>query len=122
MRPTRRDILSGAAGLAAVAGAARAAEASRLILLGTAGGPSPKPNRAAPAQAIVVGGKVHVIDCGNGVARQLALAGLSVNALASVFLTHQHSDHNADYGNLMLLAWAAGLRACRSSRSALRLR
>jgi len=26
-----------------------------------------------------------------------------------VFLTHHHSDHNADYGNLLLLAWAAGL-------------
>ena len=24
--------------------------------------------------------------------------------------THHHSDHNADYGNLILLAWTAGLR------------
>jgi ribonuclease BN (tRNA processing enzyme) len=30
--------------------------------------------------------------------------------LRHVFLTHHHSDHNADYGNLVLLAWAAGLR------------
>jgi ribonuclease BN (tRNA processing enzyme) len=27
-----------------------------------------------------------------------------------VFITHHHSDHNADYGNLLLLGWAAGLR------------
>lgn len=27
-----------------------------------------------------------------------------------MFLTHHHSDHNADYGNLIWLAWAAGLR------------
>jgi ribonuclease BN (tRNA processing enzyme) len=27
-----------------------------------------------------------------------------------VFITHQHSDHNADYGNLIWLAWTAGLR------------
>jgi ribonuclease BN (tRNA processing enzyme) len=27
-----------------------------------------------------------------------------------VFITHQHSDHNADYGNLLLLAWASGLK------------
>ena len=26
-----------------------------------------------------------------------------------VFITHQHSDHNADYGNLIWLAWASGL-------------
>jgi ribonuclease BN (tRNA processing enzyme) len=24
-------------------------------------------------------------------------------------LTHQHSDHNADCGNLIWLAWASGL-------------
>jgi ribonuclease BN (tRNA processing enzyme) len=27
-----------------------------------------------------------------------------------VFITHHHSDHNADYGNVIWLAWAAGLR------------
>ena len=31
--------------------------------------------------------------------------------LRHVFLTHQHSDHNADYGNLLLLSWAAGLKS-----------
>jgi len=30
--------------------------------------------------------------------------------LRHIFLTHQHSDHNADYGNLLLLAWTSGLR------------
>jgi len=51
----------------------------------------------------------HVIDCGNGVARQLVLAGVPLTTLRNVFITHQHSDHNADYGNLIWLAWAAGL-------------
>lgn len=83
--------------------------ASRLILLGTAGGPTPKPNRAAPAQAIVVGDSTYIVDCGNGVARQMVLANLKLGSLRSVFLTHQHSDHNADYGNLLLLAWATDL-------------
>jgi ribonuclease BN (tRNA processing enzyme) len=52
----------------------------------------------------------YVIDCGNGVARQLALAGVPLPTLRHVFITHHHSDHNADYGNLLWLAWAAGLR------------
>ncbi|WP_242112323.1 MBL fold metallo-hydrolase [Luteimonas aquatica] len=83
---------------------------TRLILLGTAGGPTPKALRAAPASAVVVDGAVYLVDCGNGVARQLALAGLPLGAVGNVFITHHHSDHNADYGNLLLLAWAADLR------------
>ena len=51
-----------------------------------------------------------VVDCGDGVARQLVLAGIPLARIRHVFLTHQHSDHNADYGNLLLLAWTAGLR------------
>jgi ribonuclease BN (tRNA processing enzyme) len=52
----------------------------------------------------------YVIDCGNGVARQLVFAGVPLSKLRHIFLTHHHSDHNADYGNLILLSWTAGLR------------
>ncbi len=82
---------------------------TQLILLGTAGGPAPKRTRSAPAQVVVVDGTSYVIDCGNGVGRQLVHAGVSLNSIRSVFLTHHHSDHNADYGNLFLLAWASNL-------------
>ncbi|MGZ3402223.1 MAG: MBL fold metallo-hydrolase [Phenylobacterium sp.] len=107
---TRRTLLGAGAAMLAAPRLAGAAEGeSRLILLGTGGGPTPKPNRSAPANAVVVNGAVYVVDCGNGVARQLVLAGLPLNALKAVFVTHQHSDHNADYGNLLLLSWAANL-------------
>ena len=82
---------------------------SRLILLGTGGGPTPKPNRSAAAQVVVVNGASYVVDCGNGVARQMILAKLKLASLRSVFITHHHSDHNADYGNLLLLAWGTDL-------------
>jgi len=95
--------------MAATALAAEAPGRSRLILLGTAGGPTPKANRAAPAQVIIVGGSAYVIDCGNGVARQLVLAGVPLGSIRDVFITHQHSDHNIDYGALLLLAWAGPL-------------
>lgn len=90
---------------------ARSAEParSRLILLGTAGGPTPKPNRAGPSQAIIVNGATYIVDCGDGVARQMAAAKLKFSSLSAVFLTHHHSDHNADYGNLLLLGWASDL-------------
>jgi len=51
-----------------------------------------------------------VVDCGDGVARQFVFAGVPLPRLRHIFLTHHHSDHNADYGNLLLLAWAAGLQ------------
>ena len=84
-------------------------DATRLVLLGTAGGPTPKSGRAAPAQAIVVGDRVYLVDCGDGVARQMALAQLPLRHLRAVFITHQHSDHNAGYGPLFLLGWAGGI-------------
>lgn len=82
---------------------------TRLILLGTAGGPRPRATRSAPAQVIVVNEAAYVIDCGNGVARQLVTAGVPLRSIRGVFITHHHSDHNADYGTLLLLAWTAGL-------------
>src|SRR5262249_43978169 len=59
---------------------------------------------------IVVNDVAYVVDCGNGVARQLVFADITLTKVRHVFLTHHHSDHNADYGNLLLLAWAAGLK------------
>ncbi len=83
---------------------------TRLILLGTGGGPRPKKENNATSQVIIINNLLYVVDCGDGVARQLTLAGLSLDKLRHVFITHHHSDHNADYGNLLLLSWASGLR------------
>lgn len=114
MSGTRRQFFQSAASLLGCALAPRPAEgqsgASRLILLGTGGGPRPRKTNSASAQVIVVNEMAYVVDCGDGVARQLVLAGVPLPTLRHVFLTHQHSDHNADYGNLILLAWTAGLR------------
>ena len=110
---TRRSFLAAGGSLLACARLARGQGTrrprTRLVLLGTAGGPTPKATRAAPAQAIVAGDRVYLVDCGDGVARQLALAKIPVRQLRAVFLTHQHSDHNAGYGPLFLLGWTAGL-------------
>jgi ribonuclease BN (tRNA processing enzyme) len=110
----RRTLLLGAVGAGAAAlwplrPSAQAAK-TRLIFLGTGGGPRPRKAASAPAQVILINDVAYVVDCGDGVARQLAFAGVPLTALRHVFVTHHHSDHNADYGNLMLLAWAAGLR------------
>jgi ribonuclease BN (tRNA processing enzyme) len=82
----------------------------KLILLGTGGGPRPRKASSAPAQVILVNDAAYVVDCGDGVARQLVFADVPLPNLRHIFITHHHSDHNADYGNLILLAWTAGLR------------
>jgi ribonuclease BN (tRNA processing enzyme) len=110
---TRRSFLAAGASLVGAAALARAQTPeqprTRLVLLGTAGGPAPKVGRAAPAQAVVGGDRSYLVDCGDGVARQLALAQLPIRQLRAIFITHQHSDHNAGYGPLWLLGWTAGL-------------
>ena len=109
----RREFVGTLGAVAAAINSPRHSRASqpptRLILLGTGGGATPKRTRAASSQVIIAGGEAYVVDCGNGVARQLVLAGVPFQSLRHVFITHHHSDHNADYGNLVLLFWASGL-------------
>jgi ribonuclease BN (tRNA processing enzyme) len=110
---TRRELLLGAvaASVAPIRPRQEAARQSltRLILLGTGGGPTPKKSVSAPATLIIANDTPYVVDCGDGVARQWVSADVSLLKLRHIFITHQHSDHNADYGNLILLAWATGL-------------
>jgi ribonuclease BN (tRNA processing enzyme) len=119
MSIARRKLLVGAgAALAAAAlsplGAARAQgtrKRTRLILLGTGGGPRiVAPGRSKPANLLVINDVPYVVDCGEGVAHQVTQAGVPLNMLRHVFITHHHSDHDLDYGNLIYDAWAAGLR------------
>ncbi len=108
----RRTFLGSVAGAAASWPLVASAQErkTRLILLGTGGGPRPRKASSASAQVIIANGTPYVVDCGDGVARQLVFAGVPLDKLRHIFITHHHSDHNADYGNLIWLAWAAGLR------------
>lgn len=106
---SRRSFLMSAVALAATTRLASRQAGTRLILLGTGGGPRPRKANSSSAQVIVSNGLAYVVDCGDGVARQMAFAGVPLPSLRHVFITHQHSDHTADYGNLILLAWTAGL-------------
>lgn len=51
-----------------------------------------------------------LVDCPDGTARQLALAGINLTRIERIFITHNHSDHMAGLGALLLLAWGAGLK------------
>ena len=84
------------------------AMSTKVITLGTQGGPLTVGKRAQPANAVVVGDRVYLVDAGNGVARQIAAAGLDHRRVGHVFITHNHNDHNADWGTLVGLQWNTG--------------
>ncbi|MCG2592392.1 MBL fold metallo-hydrolase [Ramlibacter sp. XY19] len=88
-----------------------AAAQTRVVTLGTQGGPLPSVTRAQPANAVVVGDRIYLVDAGNGVARQLVAAGLDYRKVGTVFITHNHDDHDADWGTLLGLQWSTGRRA-----------
>src|SRR5438132_13700419 len=76
---------------------------TRVILLGTKGGPtlSSKSGRNNSATLILINDVQYLIDCGYGVSRQLISVGVALNRLRYIFITHHHSDHNLEYGPLL---------------------
>src|SRR5580692_2829637 len=110
----RRDALkltlAGAAAFAAPAVLAQTAKPrTRIVFLGTKGGPRIGLGRSNPANLVMVNDTPFVIDCGMGVSHQLVSAGVPLESVKYIFISHHHSDHNLEYGNLVYNAWAAGL-------------
>lgn len=102
--------LSGMALLAAPRVVAQAAKArTRIVFLGTKGGPRVGVGPANPANLLVVNDTPFVVDCGMGVSHQLVAAGVPLESVKYIFISHHHSDHNLEYGNLVYNAWATGL-------------
>ena len=76
---------------------------TKLVLLGTAGGPPPSAGRRGVASAVVVGDRAYLVDAGYGTVRTLFQAGISIADIEQVFITHTHSDHIVDLFNLIWL-------------------
>ncbi|WP_457971641.1 MBL fold metallo-hydrolase [Arthrobacter sp. D1-17] len=98
---------------------------TRLVLLGTSGGPPywPGGTREGISSALVVGDRYYLIDAGHGVMGQLRKAKLGPNyekdldgpldVLAGIFLTHLHSDHVVDLNNILSEGIFNGLQSVR---------
>ncbi|WP_373490627.1 MBL fold metallo-hydrolase [Parasphingorhabdus sp.] len=80
-----------------------------VILCGT-GSPLPDPTRAGPCSAVIIDGKMFIVDIGGGAVRNLGLMGLAPGQVEALLLTHFHSDHIDGMGELMLQRWAGGGR------------
>lgn len=77
-----------------------------VTLLGT-GSPIPDPDRAGPSTLVRAGGQTLLVDCGRGVLQRLAAAGSGANVLSALLLTHLHSDHIADLGDVLITRWVS---------------
>jgi ribonuclease BN (tRNA processing enzyme) len=119
-RTNRRSLLRGALGLAAAGvapwvlaqppgpgNANRPAPppGTRLVLLGTRGGPGVSLDRNQTASAVVVDGVPYLVDCGYGTLRALVAAGFGFQSVNTVFVTHLHDDHTADIAAMLAMQW-----------------
>ena len=78
---------------------------STWITLGTMGGPVPDPDHSQPANALLLDDNIFLVDVGDGTAGRLAMAGLSMHAVRSVFISHLHFDHTGGLPALISLRW-----------------
>jgi len=83
---------------------------TQLVLLGT-GTPNAEPDRAGSSLAVVVNGTPYLVDAGPGLVRRAKEAfsqgveGLEVKRLATLFLTHLHTDHTLGLPDLIFTPW-----------------
>jgi ribonuclease Z len=75
-----------------------------VVLLGT-GSPIPDPLRAGPSTLVRAGGTTLLVDCGRGVLQRCAAVGVGAGNLTALLLTHLHSDHITDLGDVLTTRW-----------------
>jgi ribonuclease Z len=78
-----------------------------VVVLGS-GTPNPDPDRAGSAVAVVDGSTWVLVDCGRAATQRALSAGLDLNLVRAVLITHHHSDHLNDLATLAITRWTAG--------------
>lgn len=79
----------------------------RVLLCGT-GATIPSTNRAGPCVAVIAGGKIYIVDSGAGSTNSIGMFRLPVERISGLFITHFHSDHISDLGELNMVTWMQG--------------
>jgi len=83
-------------------------DALEVALCGS-GSPLPDQNRAQACTLIGAGGRFWVVDTGIGSTKQIMLMRrFTADKLAAILLTHFHSDHIGDLGELAMQSWVQG--------------
>jgi ribonuclease Z len=92
---------------ASINAAPLADDAMRIAICGSSA-PLPSERRAKACAVVFAGGKFYVVDSGPESTENLVLWGIPLSAVGGVLLTHFHSDHIGDLGELNLQTWAGG--------------
>jgi ribonuclease Z len=82
-------------------------DALHVILCGT-GSPIPAEGRAGPCTAVMAGGHFVLVDVGPGSFHSIGLLRLPIADLSEVLITHYHSDHIGEIGEIGMQSWANG--------------
>ncbi len=82
-------------------------DALRVVLCGT-GNPLPDRDRANACTAIFAGGNFYLVDVGTGAWKNLALWHIPPARIGAIMLTHFHSDHIGDLGEINMQTWGQG--------------
>ena len=82
-------------------------DALRVAVCGSSA-PLPSEDRAKACAAVFAGGKFYIVDSGPESTESLVTWGIPLSAIGGVLLTHFHSDHIGDLGELNLQTWAGG--------------
>jgi ribonuclease Z len=82
----------------------------KVVLLGTAGGPTINPERLGISTLVVAGPEQLLFDAGRGLTFALARLSIRASTITKIFLTHLHSDHIVSIPELYLFPWASGGR------------
>ena len=80
-----------------------------VLLCGT-GTPLPDRSRAGPCALVAAGDRLYLIDAGFDSVRNMLLWRIPLKNIAGVLLTHFHSDHIPELGEIRLQTWVAGRR------------
>lgn len=82
-------------------------DAMRVAICGSSA-PLPSRDRAKACVAVFAGGKYYIVDAGPESVENLVMWGIPLKSIGGVMLTHFHSDHIGDLGELNLQTWANG--------------
>lgn len=81
-----------------------------VVVLGSGTG-YPDPTREPPGLLVEVGDHALLFDAGSGTLGRLLRAGVSLDALGHIHITHRHTDHCADLVPILHACNLAGRRA-----------
>ncbi|MFM8519152.1 MAG: MBL fold metallo-hydrolase [Solirubrobacterales bacterium] len=71
------------------------------------GSPLPDVKRRNPCAAVIVDGKIFLVDAGEGASETMARMQLDPGRVKAVLMTHFHSDHIGGLGTVNLQRWVA---------------